>query len=418
VTFTKSGAGTLFLDKTEINDFSGTTLVVSEGTLSTWNPGLLSPTVQLGGSATTGTYRFQKTDGAGSTGVNFQMNAGGGQIDVGTDDLTVSGTVGGTGGLTKIGEGRLILSGANTNSGGVTLSAGELRLNSTNALGSGQFTQSGTNSTLEINTTGTITNEMSIYNVNTLQTVMLSGNKTLNNATYDVASGTTTTESGTLSGDGGITKNGTGTLVVSGSTGNTFTGTSAVNAGTLQLQKTSGNAISGSSIAVNSGGTLLLGASNQIGDTTALNLAGGTFSLAGNTDTVGRLTVSANSIFDFGNTGGGTSTFTFADFDTAAYGNNTYVMTVNNASVGSSIVFNFNYTGDSTFNSFATKVQFGGAGQFGQISFGGGAGALGTTTLLVAIPDARVYSAAVALIFLIGIAEVRRRRQRATRGEA
>jgi autotransporter-associated beta strand protein len=413
VTFTKSGAGTLFLDKTEINDFSGTTLVVSEGTLSTWNPGLLSSTVQLGGSATTGTYRFQKTDGAGSTGVNFQVNAGGGQIDVGTDDLTASGTVSGSGALTKIGSGRLTLSGANTNSGGVTLSAGKLRLNSTNALGTGSLAQSSGASTLEINTTGTISNAMSIYNVNTLQTVTLSGNKTLNNATYDVATSTTTTESGLLSGTSGVTKVGAGTLILSGSSGNTFSGASAVNAGTLQLQKTSGNAISGSSIAVNSGGTLLLGASNQIGNETALNLAGGTFSLAGNTDTVGRLTVSANSIFDFGTAGGSATTFTFADFDTAAYGNNTYVMTVNNAAVGSSIVFNTNYDGNATFNSFASKIQYGGSGQFGQISFGAG-----TTTLLVAIPDARVYSAAVALIFLIGIAEVRRRRQRATRGEA
>jgi hypothetical protein len=177
----------------------------------------------------------------------------------------------------------------------------------------------------------------------------------------------------------------------------------------MRLEKTSGNAISGSSIAIN-GGTLLLGAANQIADSTAINLAGGTLALGNNTDTVGRLTVSANSIFDFGNTGGGTSTFTFADFDTAAYGNNTFVMTINNASAGSSIVFNTDYSGNTTFNSFASKIQFGTTGQFGQISFGGG-----QTTLLVAIPDARVYSAAVALIFLIGIAEVRRRRQRASR---
>jgi hypothetical protein len=186
-----------------------------------------------------------------------------------------------------------------------------------------------------------------------------------------------------------------------------------VNAGTLRLEKTSGNAISGSSIAIN-GGTLLLGASNQIGNETAVTLAGGTFALGGNTDTVGRLTVSANSIFDFGTSGGSATTFTFSDFNTSAYGNNSYVMTVNNAAVGSAIVFNFNYTGDSTFNSFATKVQFGGAGQFGQISFGGGEGALGTTTLLVAIPDARVYTAAAFLIVLIGVTELRRRRKKVT----
>jgi autotransporter-associated beta strand protein len=195
-------------------------------------------------------------------------------------------------------------------------------------------------------------------------------------------------------------------LIVSGSTGNTFTGASAVNAGTLRLEKTSGNAISGSSIAIN-GGTLLLGASNQIGDSTAINLAGGTFALGGNTDTVGRLTVSANSIFDFGTSGGSATNFTFSDFNTAAYGSNSWVMTINNAAVGSSITWNIDYRNDTTFNSFASKVQFGGGtGQFGQLQFG-----TGTTTLLVAIPDTRVYSAAAFLIVLIGVTEYRRRRR-------
>ena len=130
-----------------------------------------------------------------------------------------------------------------------------------------------------------------------------------------------------------------------------------------------------------------------------------------------RLSVSANSIFDFGTAGGSATTFTFADFDTEGYGG--AILTINNAAVGSSFVFNYNYNGDGVFsggaNSFANKIQFGGAGQFGQISFGGGAGALGTTTLLVAIPDARIYTAAVVLIMLIGWTEYRRRRRPCSR---
>ena len=204
--------------------------------------------------------------------------------------------------------------------------------------------------------------------------------------------------------------NGAGTLVVSGSSPNTFSGASAVNAGILQLQKSTTNAISGSSIAVNSGGTLLLGANNQISDTTAVTMAGGTLSINGQTDTVGRLSVTANSIFDFGSSvSGATTTFTFADFDTAGY-NGLSELTFSNVATGTSIVFNTNYNGNTTFNTFTSKIQFGGTGQFGQISFGEG-----TTTLLVAIPDARVYTAAVALIFLIGIAEVRRRRNKPAR---
>jgi hypothetical protein len=180
-------------------------------------------------------------------------------------------------------------------------------------------------------------------------------------------------------------------------------------AGTLALG--SGANVTVSTIAVQQG-TLLLGAANTIGNSTAINLAGGEFKAGGYEDTVGRLSVSANSIFDFGNSGTAT-TFTFADFDTAGYGG--AVLTINNAAVGSSFVFNFNYSGVDAFsggaNSFASKVQFGGAGQFGQISFGGGAGAAGTTTLLVAIPDARVYSAAAFLLVLIGVTECRRRRR-------
>jgi hypothetical protein len=120
------------------------------------------------------------------------------------------------------------------------------------------------------------------------------------------------------------------------------------------------------------------------------------------------LTLSADSIFDFGTAGGSASSFTFADFNTSAYGLS--VLTINNAAVGSSLVFNVDYTGNATFNTFASKIQFGTTGQFGQISFG-----TGTTTLLVAIPDARIAWAAGLLCGLIGMVELRRRRPRSAR---
>ncbi|NBR47152.1 MAG: hypothetical protein EBT68_08635, partial [Verrucomicrobia bacterium] len=136
VSFFKTGAGTLFLNKSGSLDFSGTTLKVSEGVLDTWNPnGNLSSTVELGGATTSGTYKFTKSDGGVSTDRSFVANAGGGRIQVTDNDLTVTGTLGGSGTFTKEGAGRLILSGANTNTGGVTLSAGQLRLGSTTAAG-------------------------------------------------------------------------------------------------------------------------------------------------------------------------------------------------------------------------------------------------------------------------------------------
>ncbi|MFM6132411.1 MAG: beta strand repeat-containing protein, partial [Sphaerospermopsis kisseleviana] len=188
---------------------------------------------------------------------------------------TFSGAISGLGSVTKTGEGTVTLSGNNTYAGGTTLSNGVLRLDSTNAAGTGAITQTTNNSTLEVNTTGTVANQMSIFNIRTLQTVTLSGNKTLNNATYTVDSGTTTTESGVLSGSGGITKQGAGTLVVTAS--NSFTGATVVNAGVLNLNSSTGGAL-GASTNVTVSATLLISQSNQVNNSAAITLSGGTIS--------------------------------------------------------------------------------------------------------------------------------------------
>jgi autotransporter-associated beta strand protein len=246
---------------------------------------------------------------------------------------------------------------------------------------------------LEINTTGTITNQMSIYNVSTLQSVTLSGNKTLNNATYDVASNTTTTESGTLSGIGGITKEGTGTLVVSGSTGNTFTGASAVNAGTLKLEKTGG--------------------------ATAITLSGGTLNTAGYADAAGKLTVSANSTIQGMNSTSGAA-FTFSDIDLGNYstssGSTLTFLNSGGTSYGLGTIIQLStvaassWTGysETSLNNFSSKISFSDANLMAQINFGGGTS--GTTLTVAAIPEPRVYAAAAGLVLLIGWAEFKRRR--------
>ncbi|MEY2851348.1 MAG: hypothetical protein RL549_47 [Verrucomicrobiota bacterium] len=132
VSLSKTGAGTLSLARGTSYDLSGTTWKVTEGTLSTWNPnGNLSATTELGGAATTGTFRFQKSDGAFSTDRSFLVNAGGGKIDVAADALTVTGTLSGSGAFTKEGSGRLTLSGTNTLSGNTTVAAGSLVVNGT-----------------------------------------------------------------------------------------------------------------------------------------------------------------------------------------------------------------------------------------------------------------------------------------------
>ena len=109
---------------------------------------------------------------------------------------------------------------------------------------------------------------MSLYNVESLQDVTLSGNITAFNTTYDIATGTTTTLSGDISGSGGVTKEGLGTLVLEGT--NTYTGTTDINAGTLLINAS--NAGATSAYEINSGGTL--GGTGSIGGATTLDSGG------------------------------------------------------------------------------------------------------------------------------------------------
>jgi autotransporter-associated beta strand protein len=132
VVLTKTGAGVLLLNRGTSYDLSGTTLRVAEGVLDTWNPtGNLSATTELGGAATTGTFRFTKSDGAVTTDRNFQVNAGGGKINVAADALTVSGGISGAGAFAKEGAGTLILTGSNSVSGATSVAAGRLVVDGT-----------------------------------------------------------------------------------------------------------------------------------------------------------------------------------------------------------------------------------------------------------------------------------------------
>ena len=116
------------------------------------------------------------------------------------------------------------------------------------------------------------------------------------NVTIQIDSGTQLSLSGIISGASNLTIQGGGTLVYSGALANTMSGLTTISAGVLQLNKPgSVNAIAGN-VAINSGSTLLSSAPNQIIDTSTITLAGGTFDLGGNIETIGSLIFNAGTL--------------------------------------------------------------------------------------------------------------------------
>jgi autotransporter-associated beta strand protein len=350
--------------------------------------------------------------GAGTYAGNISNNAT--LVYSGTNAQTLSGIISGTGALTQNAASTLTLSGNNTYSGGTTLNTGTLVIGNTAAAGTGTITQTSGSSLLKIDTTGTIANNMSVYNVQASQSATLSGAITVNNATWEVDSGDTLTVSGNLSGTGGVTKNGTGTLVLSGSNSNT--GATTVNTGTLTAA--SANALgSTSSVVVSNGGSLLVTAGDSVNDSAGVTLAGGTLAVNGTfNESVGLLTLSANSIIDLG---GFTGTLRFggvgswASNTTLAIWNwngiNHYGNAVGNGANNRHVVFSNN----SDLGAYLDRISFysdngssfAGAG-FEQAFSGGG-------TEIIAVPEPEAYVAGILLVLSSAIWLWRRRIQKA-----
>jgi len=92
--------------------------------------------VILGGSGSTGTLEY--TGATASSSKKFTMATGGSgafQIDSAATNLTLSGVIDGSGGLTKTGDGTLTLTGVNTYSGATTVNSGTLSVTGVGAGG-------------------------------------------------------------------------------------------------------------------------------------------------------------------------------------------------------------------------------------------------------------------------------------------
>jgi autotransporter-associated beta strand protein len=361
----RAGNGGALRSVSGTNTWQGKVTLSGDARIGAASGSILTLDVASGNAVESANFNFA-TEGAGHVQVNDAISLG-------------------TGSLTKLGTGSLILGAANSYSGGTTLSEGFLRLDHAGAAGSGSITQTTNNSTLQINATGTVANAMSIFNVRTMQTVTLSGHKTLNNATYTVDAGTTTTESGNLTGAGGITKQGTGTLLVTGN--NSYTGAVSVNAGVLNLNSSVGGAAATtSSVSVANGATLLLSQSDQVSNTAAVTLSGGTIQRAsGVSEVFGSLNLTTSSFLDFSGGTAGTIEFSGISYTPSAL----LALNIANFTQGNTLVF-------QTTNSLSmTGFNFSGSGGFGSSSFNG------STFTITAIPEPSTWLAAAGLLGLL-----------------
>ena len=217
--------------------------------------------------------------------------------------------------------------------------------------------------------------------------------------------GARTIISANLAGSNGFTKTGGGVFQLSAS--NTISGPVVVAGGTLLLSSTNGSTLgSASSVRVDSGAALQLGASNQLGDGTSLVLNGGTFlagsSSAGFAETLGTLTLSASSTIDLG-ASFAQRTLRFADSSAITWTHGT-VLTITN------------WRGVAGDEGTAARLIFGPGGlnasQLAQIRFADqgieGAALVGPEGALTPIPEAPVRSGILALLAFIAWRERRR----------
>ena len=301
---TKSGAGTLTLSGN--NTFSGM-LTVASGKLTIETINNASADGVLGNSANAVVLGganeqegFLHYIGATTNSTKTFTAATGGtaglEVSNASTTLTLSGAIGGSGGVTKGGAGILHLTGENTFGGALNIHAGTLRVDALNSLGTNAnaigLGKSGSGNTTTFLFSGS-TNATSSRAFNLADSGGL-GIISVSNAA------TALTLSGLLSGSGRFEKAGAGTLVLSDN--NSYSGTTLVADGTLSIGAGGTTGSLGSSTITNNA-TLLYNRSDNLTQSTVIHGAGalhkigaGTLTLGGANTYTGKTTISAGAI--------------------------------------------------------------------------------------------------------------------------
>jgi fibronectin-binding autotransporter adhesin len=291
---TKINAGTLKLGASSALPNSAVTVSgIGAGTIATLDLNGFNDTIAslaLGGSTTTSGAAVTTGSGTLTLGGNVTYDAANnplgatisGKLSLGlatrtftvgdstsaAADLTVSAVISGIGGLIKSGTGTLVLSGTNTYTGNSTINAGTVVVNSDASLGAATGTLALNAGTLEVST-----------GFSTLRLIALGDAA----STFQIDASQTYTVNGVISGTGALNKTGTGTMILGGV--NTFSGGTNILAGTLQMSVI-----------------------NQLLNTGAVTLSGGTFDLLAFNQTVGTVILSSGAI-------SGTGVLTGSSFD-------------------------------------------------------------------------------------------------------
>ncbi len=246
----------------------------------------------------------------------LSLSGTGGIVDVGSGSLTTgsnggstsyNGQLFGTGAFNKLGAGQLTLSGSGSSTfftGNINVQGGSLRVGAVDGIAPGAIVNLIGSTSLNVNFNQTLTG----LTGGNLANVNFAANSTLNINPAPASF----TYAGTFTGGGTLLKSGTAgsTLILGNGAADTVANTDTslaigVQNGTLALNKADGTNAVGAAVSV-SAGTLLLQRGNQIPDTSPLTINGGTFNLAGFSETIGNLSGAGGGI----SLGGGSLTVT------------------------------------------------------------------------------------------------------------
>ncbi|MFN5331397.1 MAG: beta strand repeat-containing protein, partial [Bacteroidota bacterium] len=261
---------------------------------------------------------------SGSTAISSPTNIG--VLFWGSGHVTVSGAISiGSAGLTKDGTGTLTLSNANTYSGATAVNAGVLNIQNGSALGTSSQTTIADGASLQLQggiAVGSLVLRLNGAGVSSLGALRnISGNNSWSGTITALSASRIHSDAGVLTLSGanaisatnmGVTFGGSGDVVVSG-TITTGTGTlTKEGSGTLTLS--GANTYTGATTITS--GTVVLGNSQVIANTSNVVMNGGTLNTNSFTETVGQLLLQNNSTLALGS---GVHTLTFSSAGTFSF---------------------------------------------------------------------------------------------------